>query len=105
VPHDPLYVASGPGIASEVAYPLIVDGRVLGVLDVASPAVDVFPRDVRDVLETFATLAGLAILCAQHDDDLKRLALTGGLTGLANHRALWDALERKSRGLCETDIS
>ncbi|HXX36886.1 MAG TPA: diguanylate cyclase [bacterium] len=95
VAHDPLYLASGPGVASEVAYPLIVDGRVLGVLDVESPAVDAFPRDVRDVLETFATLAGLAILRAQHDDDLRRLALTDGLTGLANHRALWDALERE----------
>jgi len=96
VTHDPRYVAAGPGIASEVAYPLIVDGRVIGVLDVASPIIDAFPRDVRDLLETFATLAGLAILRAQRDDDLQRLALTDHLTGLANHRALWNTLERET---------
>ncbi len=92
---DPLCAAEVAGAASQVAYPLIVDGRVIGVLHVASPVPDAFPPDVRDALETFATLAGLAILRARRDDELQRLALTDGLTGLANHRALWDTLERE----------
>ncbi len=92
---DPLCAVEVAGTASQVAYPLIVDGRVIGALHVASPVPDAFPSDVRDVLETFATLAGLAILRARRDDELQRLALTDGLTGLANHRALWDTLERE----------
>ncbi len=54
-----------------------------------------FPKEIRDVLEAFAVLAALAILRAQRDEDLTRLAHTDGLTGLANHRALWEALERE----------
>ncbi|HLJ60999.1 MAG TPA: diguanylate cyclase [bacterium] len=96
VTRDPLYVPGAGEAASEVGYPLTGDGRVIGVLSVASPAGDAFPQDVREPLETFATLAALAILRAKRDDDLHRLALTDGLTGLANHRALWDALERET---------
>ncbi|HLJ61273.1 MAG TPA: diguanylate cyclase [bacterium] len=96
VAKDPLYVAGAPDARSNVAYPLIVDDRVIGVLDVESPAVDAFPKDVRDLLEAFAVLAGLAILRAERDEELNHLALTDGLTGLANRRALWDALERET---------
>ncbi|HYM68290.1 MAG TPA: sensor domain-containing diguanylate cyclase, partial [bacterium] len=96
VSRDPVYVPGACEAASEVGYPLTGDGRVIGVLSVASPVIDAFPRDVREPLETFATLAALAILRAKRDDDLNRLALTDGLTGLANHRALWDALERET---------
>ena len=96
VSRDPLYVPGGSEAASEVGHPLTGDGRVIGVLSVASPVIDAFPQDVREPLETFATLAALAILRAKRDDDLNRLALTDGLTGLANHRALWDTLERET---------
>lgn len=95
VTRDALYVAGSPRARSNVAYPLIVDDRVIGVLDVESPVVDAFPQDVRTLLEAFAVLAALAILRAQRDDDLNRLALTDGLTGLINHRALWQTLERE----------
>jgi len=92
---DPYYVAASPDTRSDAAFPLIVDDRIIGVLNVESPAVDAFPKENREVLEAFAILAGLAILRAQRDDDLTRLALTDGLTGLANRRALWEALERE----------
>ncbi|HLJ60467.1 MAG TPA: diguanylate cyclase [bacterium] len=95
VARDPLYVSISPVTRSEAAFPLIVDDRVIGVLNVESPTVDAFPKESREFLEAFAVLAGLAILRAQRDEDLSRLALTDGLTGLANHRALWEALERE----------
>ena len=92
---DPLYVTGASEARSKIVYPLIVDDMVIGVLDVESPAVGGFPKEIRDVLEAFAVLAALAILRAQRDEDLTRLARTDGLTGLANHRALWEALERE----------
>ncbi|HYM70373.1 MAG TPA: diguanylate cyclase [bacterium] len=95
VARDPLYVSISPVTQSEAAFPLIVDDQIIGVLNVESPTVDAFPKESREFLEAFAVLAGLAILRAQRDEDLSRLALTDGLTGLANHRALWDALERE----------
>ena len=100
--HDPninqdLQGAAGaPVVRSQVAYPLIVNDRVFGVLNVESPMADAFPKEIRGSLEAFAVLASLAILRAQRDEVLHRLALTDGLTGLANHRALWDALEREA---------
>ncbi len=92
---DPLYVVGASAARSKIVYPLIVDDMVIGVLDVESPVVGGFPKEIRDVLEAFAVLAALAILRAQRDEDLTRLAHTDGLTGLANHRALWEALERE----------
>src|SRR5579864_7924975 len=95
VDQDPMYVTGSPGVRSHVAYPLIVNDRVIGVLHVESPLVDAFPKEIRELLEAFVFLAALGILRAQRDEDLSRLALTDGLTGLANHRALWEALERE----------
>lgn len=95
VTQDPLYMPSASGVRSAVAYPLVADDHVIGVLDVESPIVDAFPLEVREMLEAFAALAALAIQRAVRDETLSQLALTDGLTGLANHRALWEALERE----------
>jgi len=95
VTQDPHYVAASPATRSEAAFPLIVDDRIIGVVDVESPEVNAFSKESRDMLEAFAVIAGLAILRAQRDGELNRLALTDGLTGLANRRALWDALHRE----------
>src|SRR5579872_1631525 len=92
---DPMYVPGPVGARSLVVYPLVVESRAIGVLTVASPNVDAFPKDIRAFLDAFAALAALAILRAQRDADLHRLALTDALTGLGNRRALWDALERE----------
>ncbi|HYM69560.1 MAG TPA: diguanylate cyclase [bacterium] len=62
---------------------------------VESPNVDAFPKEPREFLETFAVLAALAILRAQRDENLSQLALTDGLAGLANHRAILQDLERE----------
>jgi len=92
---DSLYVAGSSSARSNVAFPLVVDDRTIGVLDVESPTVDAFPKETREFLETFAVLAALAILRAQRDENLSQLALTDGLTGLANHRAILQDLERE----------
>ncbi|HLJ59492.1 MAG TPA: diguanylate cyclase [bacterium] len=95
VTRDPLYIANASGVRSMVTYPLVADDRVIGVLDVESPIVNAFPLETREMLEAFAALAALAIQRAVRDEALSQLALTDGLTGLANHRALFQALERE----------
>jgi diguanylate cyclase (GGDEF)-like protein len=82
-------------VRSEVALPLIVGDEVIGVLAIGSAEIDGFRGEVRSVLEAFGTLAALAIARAQRDEELKGLALRDSLTGLANHRGLWEALDRE----------
>lgn len=92
---DPYYIKGSVTVRSQFAMPLIVDGRVIGVLDVEDEKLDGFPEDVRSVLAAFAALVALAIYRAQHQEKLEHLALTDGLTGLANNRAFWEALHRE----------
>lgn len=95
VARDPLYISGSAQVRSEFAIPLMIDDRVIGVLDVESSELDDFPPDVQQVLEAFAALAALAIFRAQQQEELEQLALTDGLTGLANNRAFWEALHRE----------
>lgn len=92
---DPHYIEGSARVRSQFSLPLLIDERVIGVLDVESSELDDFPREVQHVLEAFAALAALAIYRAQHHEELEHLALTDGLTGLANNRAFWEALHRE----------
>ena len=92
---DPYYFSASPGVRSELAVPLLLDGQVIGVLDVESRELDAFPCEVQEVIEGFAALAALAIHRAQRHEELQQLALTDGLTGLANTRAFWESLHRE----------
>jgi diguanylate cyclase (GGDEF)-like protein len=105
VPRDPRYHAGKLDTLSEVAFPLVVDGRVIGVLNVESPRPGDFPPEVRTVLEAFAALAALAIHRARLTEDLQRLSLTDELTSLANRRALLETLTREIAVARRTDRS
>jgi sigma-B regulation protein RsbU (phosphoserine phosphatase) len=52
---DPRYIASHPGIRSELAVPLIVQDRVVGVLDVESDRIAYFTEDHQRTLSLLAT--------------------------------------------------
>ncbi len=52
---DPRYIASHPGIRSELAVPLIVQDRVVGVLDVESDRIAYFTDDHQRTLSMLAT--------------------------------------------------
>ncbi len=92
---DPYYIAGSPKSAPS--------SRFRSSLMIASSAswtskareLDDFPEEVQQVLEAFAALAALAIYRAQQQEELEQLALTDGLTGLANNRAFWEALHRE----------
>ncbi len=95
VSKDPYYLEASPNVRSEFTVPLVLDGQLVGILDVESRELDAFPREVQQVLEGFAALAALAIFRAQRHEELQHLALTDGLTGLANNRAFWENLQRE----------
>ncbi len=52
---DPRYIPSHPGIRSELAVPLIVQDRVVGVLDVESDRIAYFTEDHQRTLSLLAT--------------------------------------------------
>lgn len=61
VTKEPRYVVGNPAVRSELAVPMFDDGKVVGVIDVDSDTPDNFGEDDRDLLQTFAGIAAIAI--------------------------------------------
>ncbi|MGH2376700.1 MAG: GAF domain-containing protein [bacterium] len=79
---------------SELAVPLIAEGKVLGVFNVESARLAAFGSRDLHMLMTLASYAVIAIQNAHLYEQAQRLAITDGLTELHNHRYLFDALDR-----------
>ncbi|MBI4276906.1 MAG: GAF domain-containing protein [Armatimonadetes bacterium] len=95
ITRDPGGAGAPPGVKSQVAFPLIVEGRVTGVFHIESARAHAFAdRDLR-VMSTLVSYATVAIQNARLYEEARRLAITDGLTGLYNHRYLRDALLRE----------
>ncbi|MDR5683483.1 MAG: sensor domain-containing diguanylate cyclase [Armatimonadota bacterium] len=95
VHREPRYIEAATGVRSELVLPLRIEGEVIGVLSVASTEPEAFPDEMRGMLDAYATLAAAAVQRADRDAELERMALTDSLTGLANHRALHQMLQRE----------
>jgi serine phosphatase RsbU (regulator of sigma subunit)/putative methionine-R-sulfoxide reductase with GAF domain len=69
VAKEPLYIPDDPRLLpdtrAEIAVPLIVEGEVLGVLDVQSTEPDAFSPDDRFILETLADQVAVAVNSAR----------------------------------------
>jgi phosphoserine phosphatase RsbU/P len=61
VRQDPAYIASLPAIRSELAVPLIVKGKVVGVMDLEAPWADFFTERHKSLLELLAGRIATAI--------------------------------------------
>ncbi len=94
VQQDPRYYPGDGRTRSELAVPLIAEGTVLGVLNVESGRVAAFGQRDLQLLTTVASYAVLAVQNARLFEQVRRLAITDGLTELYNHRYLYEALER-----------
>lgn len=91
---DPRYHRADERTRSELAVPLIAEGKVIGALNMESARLAAFgPRDLR-LLTTLASYAVVAIQNARLYEHARRLAITDGLTELYNHRYLHETLER-----------
>jgi diguanylate cyclase (GGDEF)-like protein len=91
---DPRYHRLDERTRSELAVPLIAEGKVLGVFNIESARLGAFgARDLR-LLATLASYAVVAIQNARLYEQAQRLAITDGLTELYNHRYLHESLGR-----------
>lgn len=91
---DPRYHRFDERTQSELAVPLIAEGKVHGVFNVESARPGAFgARDLR-LLTTLASYAVVAIQNARLYEQAQRLAITDGLTELYNHRYLHESLGR-----------
>jgi len=61
VARDPRYVAGRHQTRSEVAVPILIDGRVLGALNLESDRIDAFTHADLDLLHFFANAAAISI--------------------------------------------
>ncbi len=92
---EPLHYDPDPSVPveSEIVVPLIVNDEFIGVISAESSQRAAFTASDEMVLTAVADQLAVAIHVAQLHDQTKRAAATDGLTGLANHRAFYEALE------------
>jgi sigma-B regulation protein RsbU (phosphoserine phosphatase) len=67
---DPRYIASHPGVRSEVAIPLVIKGRVVGVMDLESDRIGYFTEDHVRTLSTFAPQIAISVENARLYEEL-----------------------------------
>jgi len=87
------YIEGVRGAQSEIALPLKVDGRVIGVLNAETPSPNAYTEDHVRPLTVVAQQAAVVIRAAQLNDEMRRLAVTDPLTGLYNRRFFVEKLE------------
>jgi diguanylate cyclase (GGDEF)-like protein len=81
---------------SLLSVPLKARGQVLGVINVNNNTVArIFSEEDQDLLMLFANHAAIALENSRLYQELEKLAITDGLTGLANHRAFQERLVRE----------
>ncbi|MGH7542026.1 MAG: diguanylate cyclase [Gemmatimonadota bacterium] len=87
------YIRGVEGARSEIALPLKVDGRVIGVLNAESREESAYSEDHVRTLSVVAQQAAVVIRAAQLNEETRRLAVTDPLTGLHNRRYFVERLE------------
>ena len=91
---DPDYVPGDRRVVSEIAAPMVLDGVLLGVLNIESMAPEPLDRIDRDLVATMAGKIAAALALARDRQALADLAVRDGLTGLHNRRFFDDSVAR-----------
>jgi len=84
----PLYIGSDPNVQAELAIPIKLQERVLGVMDISEESADKLANIDTKLLELFARQFAFALENLATYEKLENLATTDGLTGLFNYRYL-----------------
>jgi diguanylate cyclase (GGDEF)-like protein len=93
VKNDPTFLLASYEVESEICVPLLKNDKVLGVFNIESNSSrPLTEKDVK-LLTTFAGPIAMAIDNARLHAEVTSLALTDGMTGLVNRRALDQILE------------
>ncbi|MCR4398131.1 MAG: GAF domain-containing protein [Firmicutes bacterium] len=85
-------IFQGPKIVSMACVPLISEGRVVGVLTVASSVPRQFTEDDTKMLYIIGSRAAVAIENAKLHEATRRLAVMDGVTACYNHRHMQELL-------------
>lgn len=96
-PDAPHYIPGIPGARSELALPMVVEGKTVGVLNAESVEPDAFDEGSIQTLTLIARQAAAVIRGGQLLDETRRLAITDGLTGLHNRRHFMRQLDEAVR--------
>ncbi len=64
---------------SEIAVPLVQNGRLFGVLNIESPVLNAFSKHDKDILETLAGQAAIAIIRTQEQLELRQTRMIKGI--------------------------
>jgi len=90
-----LFVEELADIRSELAVPIKIKDKVIGVLDVESVELNDFDESDLTTLTILAEMMAIAMENASLYKESERLAITDYLTGLYNTRYLYTALEKE----------
>jgi diguanylate cyclase (GGDEF)-like protein len=90
---DPDFLRSSYEVKSEIAVPLVKDDNVLGVLNVESKEHAALDETDLDFLNALAGSIAVAIDNARLHAEVKTMAMTDVVSGLANRRAFDEILE------------
>ncbi len=88
-----VHLVGGHGYRSGIAGPVRSEGGIWGALWVATTKTEPLSAQAEERLRRFSELVGLAVSSAEAWERLESMALTDGLTGLANRRAFHERLE------------
>ncbi|MBI4726990.1 GAF domain-containing protein [candidate division TA06 bacterium] len=95
VSRNPEYICIDQNTRSEMAVPLKLKDRVIGVINVESDVLNDFDRLDLKLLTTLATQLSVAVENARLYQEAEQLAVTDGLTGANNHRYFQGFFERE----------
>lgn len=90
VSNDPDYILGVEGAKSEMAIPLKVEGKVIGVLDIESDRFDFFDSNRQTLIRTLGDQIALALYNSILYERTQQMAITDHLTGLYNRRFFFD---------------
>ncbi len=92
---DPRYIMLDPQVRSKLAFPLVSQGRVIGVLDAESQEVNAFSEADLALMAAVGSQLASCLEVAQLHDRLKREATHDALTRLFNRRLLLERVEQQ----------
>ncbi|MEW6685113.1 MAG: GAF domain-containing protein [Candidatus Edwardsbacteria bacterium] len=95
VTKEPRYLSLDESVRSEIAVPLKVKDKTIGVLDVEDERVNAFGEEDLRLLSTLASQVAIAIDNARLYEQTEQLAITDGLTELYNHRYFQEYFDRE----------
>jgi diguanylate cyclase (GGDEF)-like protein len=88
VDNDPDFLRASGGVTCEICVPLLIEQRVLGILNIESGSERPLTDTDVDLLSIFASQVAVAVENAQLHAEMQRQAITDALTGLFNLRGL-----------------